>query len=82
MWNGRPVAGCAVEVGDRVAVAADLDDLVLAELDRLAGELDERGDVAAEEHLAAPAPTPTTSGELRRAATIDVGLVAVEHAPA
>ena len=36
----------------RVAVAADLDDLVLAELDRVAGELDERGDVAAEERLA------------------------------
>ena len=53
MWKGRPVAGRAVEVGDRVAVAADLDDLVLTELDRLAGELDERGDVAAEEHLAA-----------------------------
>jgi len=42
-----------VEVGDRVAVAADLDDLVLAQLDRVAGELDERGDVAAEEHLVA-----------------------------
>ena len=52
MWKCLPVDGDAVEVGDRVAVAGDLDDLVLAELDRLAGELDERRDVAAEEHLA------------------------------
>ena len=52
MWKCLPSTGVAVEVGDRVAVAADLDDLVLAELDGLAGELDEGGDVAAEERLA------------------------------
>ena len=48
----RAIDGLPVEDGDRVTVGPDLDDLVLAELDRLAGELDEGGDVAAEEHLA------------------------------
>ena len=42
----------AVEVGDPVAVGGDHDGLVLSEFDRLAGVLDERGDVGAEEHLA------------------------------
>ena len=36
----------------RHVVAGDRDDLVLAELERLAGVLDERGDVGAEEVLA------------------------------
>ena len=70
----------AVEVGDRVAVAADLDDLVLAELDGLAGELDERGDVAAEEHLAV-----ADADDERRVAPRrddDVGLLAVDAGPA
>ena len=38
----------AGEVGDAEPVGADLDDLVLAELDRLAGVVDERRDVAAQ----------------------------------
>ncbi len=42
----------AVEVGDHDVVGRDRDDLVLAELDRVTGELDERGDVRAEEVLA------------------------------
>ncbi len=42
----------AVEVGDPVAVGGDRDGLVLAELDRVAGVTDERGDVGADEHLA------------------------------
>ncbi len=45
-------AGRAVEGGDLDAVAAQLDDLVLAELDRVAGVRDERGDVGGEEVLA------------------------------
>jgi hypothetical protein len=44
--------GRAGEVGERVAVATDLDDLVLPELDGVAGVLDECGDVTAEECLA------------------------------
>ncbi len=48
----RPaLGGRAVEVGDRVPVTADLDDLVLGQLDRVAGELDEGRNVAAEEVL-------------------------------
>ena len=46
------LGGSAVEVGDHDVVGRDRDDLVLAELDRLAGVLDERGDVGAEEVLA------------------------------
>ena len=45
-------AGVAVEVGDRDALAGDRDDLVLAELERLAGVLDEGGDVGGQEVLA------------------------------
>ena len=45
------------------AVAGDRDDLVLAELERLAGVLDERGDVGGEEVLAL-ARGPTTSGRV------------------
>ncbi len=74
----RPsVDGGAVEVGDRVAVAADLDDLVLAELDGVAGEFDERRDVAAEERLA------VADAEHERRVSPrgndDVGLVGVEQ---
>jgi hypothetical protein len=47
--------------------AGDLDDLVLAQLDGVAGELDEGG--TSEATNISPSPTPTTSGELRRAAT-------------
>ena len=54
------------------AVAAQLDDLVLAELDRLAGVRDERGDVAAEEVLAV-ADARRPAGELRRAPTTTSG---------
>ena len=46
------LGGVAVEVGDDRAVAGQRDDLVLAELDRLAGVVDERGDVGGDEHLA------------------------------
>ena len=54
MWKARAVAVSvvAVEVGDPVAVGGDHHGLVLAEFDGLAGVLDERGDVGAEEHLA------------------------------
>ena len=41
----------AIEVGDAVAVGGDHDRLILAELDCLAGVLDERRDVRADEHL-------------------------------
>ena len=50
------LGGGAVEVGDRGALAGDRDDLVLVELHRLAGVLDERGDVGAEERLALAEP--------------------------
>ena len=50
------LARVAVEVGDGDAVAAQLDDLVLAELDRVAGVRDERRDVGGEEVLALAAP--------------------------
>ena len=42
----------AVEVGDLDLVAGHLDDLVVAELDGLTGELEEGGDIGAEEVLA------------------------------
>ncbi len=42
----------AVEVGDPVAVGGDHHGLVLAQLDGVAGVLDERGHVRADEHLA------------------------------
>ena len=42
----------AVEVGDAVAVGRDHHGLVLAELDGVAGVLDERGHIGADEHLA------------------------------
>jgi hypothetical protein len=48
--------GHAAEVGDLDAVAGDRHDLVLAELERLAGVLDERRDVGAEEVLPVPEP--------------------------
>lgn len=54
-----------------VAAAGDDDQLVLAQFDGLAGVLDERGDVGGDEVL--PSPTPTTSGDDRRAATIVSG---------
>jgi len=41
----------ALEVGDEDRVRGDGDDLVLADLERLAGVVDERGDVGAEEVL-------------------------------
>ncbi len=43
--------GVAVEVGDSVAVGGDHHGLVLTEFDGVAGVLDERGDVRADEHL-------------------------------
>ncbi len=49
---GLAVGGGAVEVDDRVALGGDRDDLVLAQLERVAGVADERRDVAAEEVLA------------------------------
>ena len=48
------LGGRAVEAGDADALAGDGDDLVLVELHRLAGVLDEGGDVGAEEVLALP----------------------------
>ena len=47
-----PLGRRPVEAGDRDALPGDRDDLVLAELQRLAGVLDERRDVGAEEVLA------------------------------
>ena len=61
------LAGRAGEVGDRDAVGAQLDDLVLAELDGVAGVRDERGHIAGR-GSSRPRRRPTTSGELRRAA--------------
>ena len=56
MWKSLAGGRVAGEVGDRDRVRGDRDDLVLAQLDRLAGVLDERGDVAGEVVLAgAPA---------------------------
>ena len=53
MWKSRAVRDVvAVEVGDPVAVGGDHHGLVLAELDGVAGVLDERRDVGADEHLA------------------------------
>ena len=46
----------AGEVGDRDAVGRDRDDLVLADRERVAGVLDERGDIRAEEVLALAEP--------------------------
>ena len=48
----RAIDGLPIERRNRVTIGPDLDDLVLAELDRFPGELDEGGYVAAEEHLA------------------------------
>ena len=77
MWNGRASRRFAVEVGDRVAVAAQFDDLVLAEFDGLTGELDERRHVAAEEHLAL-ADADDQRGVAPRGDD-DVGLLGVEQ---
>jgi len=52
----RALGRRAVEARDADALAGDGDDLVLAELHRLAGVLDERRDVGAEEVLALPEP--------------------------
>ena len=49
---GLGLGGAAVEVGHLDAVAGDRDDLVLAELEGVAGVLDEGGDVGGEEVLA------------------------------
>ncbi len=53
---GLGLGGRAVEVGDLDALAGDRDDLVLAELERVAGVLDEGGHVGGEEVLAVPDP--------------------------
>jgi hypothetical protein len=45
-----------VEVGQRHGVRCDLDDLALADLHRLAGVRDERGDVGGQEVLAVAEP--------------------------
>ena len=52
--EGLALRGATVEVGDLIAVAGDHHELVLAELDGLAGVLDERGDVGGDEDLASP----------------------------
>ena len=71
------LGGVAVEVGDLVALAGDDDELVLAQLDGLAGVLDERGDVGGDEVLALPDP----DDQRRRPARGDDGvrLVGVRH---
>ena len=79
MWNVAVLdVGVAVEVGDRAPVGGRIStSLVLAELDRFAGVLDERGHVAAEEHLAV-----AHADHQRRIAPggdDGVGLVGVEH---
>ena len=61
----------AVEVGDRDLVRPQLDDLVLAQLDRLAGVLMNAATSLARKF--SPSPRPTTSGELRRAPTTTSG---------
>ena len=50
--------GVAVEVADRIAVGGDHHRLVLAQLDGVAGVLDERRDIRADKHLALTDPTP------------------------
>ena len=50
-WYGRTSAGSPAKVITSTAVGGDLDDLVLAELDRLPGVLDEGGDVGGHEVL-------------------------------
>lgn len=54
--EARGLGGLAVEVDDLDAVRGDGDDLVLAELERVLGGRDERGDVGAEEVLAVAEP--------------------------
>ena len=41
----------AVEIGDRIRVGSDHHHLVVTEFDRIAGVLDECGDVGTDEHL-------------------------------
>ena len=48
---GRRINRIALKVGDAVAVRGNHNGLVLAELDSLAGVLDERSDIGADEHL-------------------------------
>ena len=50
--TARPRPALPCEVGDRDAVGGDRDDLVLPDRERVAGVLDERGDIGAEEVLA------------------------------
>ena len=69
-----PSAGLPSKSDDLVAVGGDRDDLVLAELERVAGVVDERRDVGAEEHLAV-ADADDQRG-LRRAADDEPGLSA------
>lgn len=59
--------GVAVEVADGVAVGGDHDGLILAEFDGVAGVLDERRDVGADEHL----PVADAEHQRRRAARRD-----------
>ena len=54
--EGAGTGDVAVEVGDDGALARQRDDLVLAELDGVAGVVDERRDVGGDEGLAVPDP--------------------------
>ena len=69
---GSPAKSVIVQPSRR-----SLDDLVLSEFDGLSGELDERGDVAAEEHLALADADDERGVAPRR--DDDVGLLGVEQ---
>ena len=71
------LGGLAGEVGDRHARPAQLHDLVLAQLDRVAGVRDEGGDVAGEEVLAV-ADADDERG-VAAGADDDVGLAGVDR---
>ena len=78
--NGLHLDGLAVEVGDDDRVGGERDDLVLAELERVARVVDERGDVGGEEVLAL-----TEADDQRRVATgadDEVGLQCGRSRPA
>ena len=74
--NSVTSAGRAVEVGDDDALATQLDDLVLAELDREPRVRDERRDVGREEVLALAATDDQRAVATR--SDDDVGLVGVD----
>src|SRR5699024_7909714 len=70
----RRGTGAPVDIGDRDGVRGDRDDLVLAQLDRV--RVCSMKAATSEARKCSPSPTPTTSGELRRAATTASGAAA------